>query len=42
MITDDYKEYGCYSDCCGAEVIYTDICSSCGEHCEPIEDEADD
>lgn len=21
------------SDCCGAEIIYTDICSECKEHC---------
>jgi len=27
------------SDCCGAEIIFTDICSDCKEHCEPIEDE---
>ena len=24
------------SDCCGAEIIYTDICSECKEHCEPF------
>ena len=21
------------SDCCNAPIIYTDICSNCGEHC---------
>lgn len=24
------------SDCCGAEVRFQDICSRCGEHCDPI------
>jgi len=23
------------SDCCDAEIKYSDICSSCGEHCSP-------
>lgn len=38
------KEYGYYSDCCGAYVIWTDICSECKEHCDPIyeEDEEED
>lgn len=22
------------SDCCGASIKYSDICSNCGEHCE--------
>jgi len=29
----DEIEYGVVSDCCGAEVIYQDICSDCKEHC---------
>jgi len=28
-----------YSNCCDAKIIYGDICSDCGEHCEPIDDE---
>lgn len=27
------------SDCCGSEIINTDICSMCKEHCEPFERE---
>ena len=26
---------GQLSNCCGAEIIYHDICSDCKEHCEP-------
>ena len=41
----DYKdiyEYGVESDCCGASVIYTDICIFCKEHCTPVrEDEGE-
>lgn len=36
------KEYGYYSNCCGAEVIWTDICAACLEHCEPIDEEEED
>jgi hypothetical protein len=25
------------SDCCGAEIKWTDICTECGEHTEPRE-----
>ena len=25
------------SDCCGAEIIHTDICSECKEHCDIFE-----
>lgn len=25
------------SECCGAEIKWTDICSDCGEHTEPRE-----
>ena len=35
----DNKSYGVYSDCCGAEVIFCDICAECKEHCEPIDEE---
>ena len=36
----DTKEPGYVSDCCGADVYWTDICSDCKEHCDPIlEDE---
>jgi len=30
-----------YSECCGAEIIMTDICSECGEHCD-IQEEIED
>lgn len=31
----DYDEYAYeVSDCCGAEIIHTDICSECKEHCD--------
>jgi hypothetical protein len=34
----DYE--GELSNCCGANIIHnTDICSACGEHCEPMEEE---
>ena len=26
---------GLLSNCCGAEIKWHDICSDCGEHCEP-------
>jgi len=29
---------GQLSNCCGAKIVWSDICSECGEHCEP-EDE---
>lgn len=32
----DICEEGYVSNCCGANVIWTDICNSCKEHCEPI------
>jgi len=38
----DATEYGCYSDCCGAEIIMGDICMDCREHCEPIEEGEDE
>jgi hypothetical protein len=40
MDINDYREYGMISNCCGANVIMTDICEACKEHCDPIpEDE---
>jgi hypothetical protein len=39
MDINDYQEYGVVSNCCGAKVIMTDICESCGEHCEPIDED---
>ena len=27
------------SNCCGAPIVMHDICSDCGEHCDPIMDE---
>jgi hypothetical protein len=39
--TEDVKDDPCEycamynkSDCCGAEIKWTDICTSCGEHCD--------
>ncbi len=29
------------SDCCGAPVRFSDICSRCKEHCEPVVDSDD-
>ena len=31
---DTYFEENIVSDCCGAKIIYTDICADCKEHCE--------
>lgn len=39
----DYDEYAYeISDCCGAEIIHTDICSDCLEHCDVHEWDKDD
>lgn len=35
---DDYEQ-GVFSNCCGAPVIHGDVCSECGEHCDPETDE---
>jgi hypothetical protein len=32
-MNNDYDDDVEVSDCCGAEIIYTDICSDCKEHC---------
>lgn len=37
----DAMEYGCSSDCCGAEIIMGDICMDCREHCDSVSDEED-
>ena len=37
----DYMEYGYVSSCCGAGVIYSDICMECKEHCD-LEEIKDD
>jgi len=34
---DDWE--GMLSSCCGAVIVYHDICSACKEHCEPQEEE---
>lgn len=34
----DLQEYGKVSDCCGAPVIFTDMCSICYERCYPIDE----
>jgi len=33
------REYGYVSSCCGAGVKWTDICMSCGEHCDLVDEE---
>lgn len=34
---DDATEQGCYSDCCGADIVMGDLCSECKEHCEAVD-----
>ena len=29
------------SNCCSANIIYTDICSECGEHCDAVLEEGE-
>ena len=36
------EEYGYISDCCGAIVIWGDICRDCLEHCTPVKEEEDE
>lgn len=36
------EEPGLVSDCCGAQVIWGDICGDCGEHCEPVKEDEDE
>ena len=35
----DIWEFGVESDCCGAGVYLNGICSSCNDHCTPVEQE---
>jgi len=39
MSTDysDIYELGVQSDCCGASVVWVDLCTECKEHCTPVE-----
>lgn len=30
------------SECCGAPIIYTDVCSECKEHCDIVSDEEEE
>lgn len=39
---EDFYSSGGRSDCCDARIIGEDICSECGEHCSPLEDEEED
>ena len=41
-IYDEYVGVEPLSDCCGATIIYTDICSDCKEHCGVQEWDDDD
>ena len=41
-IYDEYVGVEPLSDCCGADIIYTDICSDCKEHCGVQEWEDDE
>ena len=34
--------HGCTSDCCGAAVLAGGYCADCGDHCECIDDDAED
>ena len=34
----DPEGFGALSNCCGARIIMGDLCSDCGEHCEPDEE----
>ena len=33
----DIYEHGVESDCCGASVVWVDICTDCKEHCTPVD-----
>jgi hypothetical protein len=37
----DFMEHGYVSSCCGAGIIYSDICMDCKEHCD-VEEIKDD
>jgi|6_EtaG_2_1085325.scaffolds.fasta_scaffold280233_2 hypothetical protein len=32
----DIYELGVESDCCGASVVWVDLCTECMEHCTPV------
>ena len=34
-----YEDEEPVSNCCGAAIKWGDICTNCGEHCEPMEAE---
>ena len=38
----DFIEYGLVSDCCGAQIIMSDLCMECKEHCDAIKEDEDD
>ena len=38
-LKDMSSQYEKLSNCCGASIVFTDICSSCKEHCEPMTQE---
>jgi len=38
----DFMEHGSVSSCCGAGVIYSDICMECKEHCDLVDDEEEE
>ena len=33
----DIYELGVESDCCGASVVWVDLCTECREHCTPVD-----
>lgn len=35
-IMNDLYVKDCVSDCCGAFIVYEDICCACFEHCEKV------
>ena len=38
----DAYEFGMESDCCGAGIIYSDICMECKEHCDAEREDEED
>ena len=38
----DFIEYGLVSGCCGAQIIMSDLCMECKEHCDAIKEDEDD
>lgn len=35
----DFIEDAVVSNCCGSQVVFTDVCQSCQEHCEPVDED---